>query len=90
MVLLTITSSILRALDLRQGEEATADEVATPEPSLVAPEVGRPISHGQVLDLWRQRRAEGDDSFSLETLLSGSRVYVPPPPPKPEPVGASR
>ncbi|RDA88577.1 hypothetical protein CP532_5836 [Ophiocordyceps camponoti-leonardi (nom. inval.)] len=43
--------------------------------------VGKPISHGQVVDLWTRLRP----SCSLEKLLQGSRVYVEPPPPKPEP-----
>ncbi|KUI72449.1 hypothetical protein VM1G_07529 [Cytospora mali] len=55
------------------------------EPSLDEPEVGKPISHGQIVHLWKQSKAHHAGSFSLETLLRGARIYVPPPPPKPEP-----
>jgi hypothetical protein len=57
------------------------------EPSLADPKIGNPISHGQVLDIWRNWKSHDESCPSLETLLQGSRVYIPPPPPKPEPVG---
>ncbi|KAG5970015.1 hypothetical protein E4U55_001875 [Claviceps digitariae] len=61
----------------------------TSEPSLTDPAVGNPISHGQILDLWKALNTDQDQghqaSPSLEQLLRGSRVYCPPPPPKPEP-----
>ncbi|PQE07930.1 vacuolar ER assembly Vma12 protein [Rutstroemia sp. NJR-2017a WRK4] len=55
------------------------------EPSLADPKIGNPISHGQVLDIWRNWKSHDELCPSLETLLQGSRVYIPPPPPKPEP-----
>ncbi|PQE19346.1 ATPase vacuolar ER assembly factor Vma12 protein [Rutstroemia sp. NJR-2017a BVV2] len=55
------------------------------EPSLADPKIGNPISHGQVLDIWRNWKSHDESCPSLETLLQGSRVYIPPPPPKPEP-----
>ncbi|KZL82628.1 vacuolar h+-atpase assembly protein [Colletotrichum incanum] len=55
------------------------------EPTLEKPAVGNPITHGQILELWKDLRSEGIDGFSLEGLLRGARVYTPPPPPKPEP-----
>ncbi|KAF5518009.1 hypothetical protein CGCA056_v010322 [Colletotrichum aenigma] len=64
----------------------TEDDTSTPEePSLDEPAVGNPITHSQVLDLWRNLKQEEVDGFSLESLLRGAKVYIPPPPPKPEP-----
>ncbi|EFX05226.1 hypothetical protein CMQ_3295 [Grosmannia clavigera kw1407] len=77
--------------------EAAAIAIATAsssEPSLDAPAVGKPISHGQVVDLWEiLKRNESTDEATdaaaapttLEALLVGAKVYVPPPSPKPEP-----
>ncbi|KAG6001064.1 hypothetical protein E4U21_004707 [Claviceps maximensis] len=56
----------------------------TSDPSLRDPAVGNPISHGQIVDLWKTLNRD-QPSHSLEQLLRGSRVYSPPPPPKPEP-----
>ncbi|KHO00588.1 ATPase, vacuolar ER assembly factor, Vma12 [Metarhizium album ARSEF 1941] len=58
---------------------------ADSEPSLSHPSVGRPISSGQVVDLWRKLRVVRSTNHSLEELLRGSQVYIPPPPPKPQP-----
>ncbi|KAK4124448.1 hypothetical protein N657DRAFT_655682 [Parathielavia appendiculata] len=55
------------------------------EPSLKDPTVGNPISHLQVVDLWSALKVAGAGRWSLEVLLKGSKVYVPPPPPKAEP-----
>ncbi|KAG6052148.1 hypothetical protein E4U39_003771 [Claviceps sp. Clav50 group G5] len=55
------------------------------EPSLKDPAVGKPISHGQVLDLWKSLNDDHQTRPSLELLLRGSQVYSPPPPPKSEP-----
>src|SRR4051812_13096141 len=49
------------------------------EPSLSAPKLGDPISHGQVIDLWKEMKARSPSPKTLELLLRGSRVYVPPP-----------
>jgi len=62
------------------------EEKGFTEPSLKDPKVGNPISHGQVIDLSRQLKAQGLSPCRLETLLKGAKVYVPPPPPKKEPV----
>lgn len=96
MVLLTMTPSILEVLALetpkRQQPAQTDDEttgssqVGAEEPSLKNPSVGNPISHSQIVDLWRNLKSQGDSAPSLEQLLRGASVYVPPPPPKPEPV----
>ncbi|KAK4250061.1 endoplasmic reticulum-based factor for assembly of V-ATPase-domain-containing protein [Corynascus novoguineensis] len=55
------------------------------KPSLGEPAVGNPISHSQVVDLWKALRKAGHGEYTLEMLLKGSKVYVPPPPSKPEP-----
>ncbi|KAL3952058.1 hypothetical protein ACCO45_013775 [Purpureocillium lilacinum] len=91
MVLLTMTPSIVDGLrkveaehnDSRHAVAHTEDAsaAASSGPSLEDPAVGKPISHGQIVDLWQKLRP----SSSLEQLLQGARVYIPPPPPKPEP-----
>lgn len=91
MVLLTITPSIvegLMSLPDRPEEEREDDATETQtEPQLAEPAVGKPISHGQIVGLWKSlKSSEQSPSYSLEHLLSGSHVYVAPPPPKPEPV----
>ncbi|EFZ00735.1 endoplasmic reticulum-based factor for assembly of V-ATPase [Metarhizium robertsii] len=99
MVLLTMTASIvdglaqldgmLSAEDMQQGTTGDAahdgHQQTDREPSLNPPSVGKPISHQQIVDIWKKLRANHNASYSLEELLRGSQVYVPPPPPKPEP-----
>ncbi|KAM5364283.1 hypothetical protein ACJZ2D_011592 [Fusarium nematophilum] len=98
MVLLTMTSSIVEALAILPSEQPEAidtsddddSETSTPskdtqEPPLDDPEIGKPISHGQIVDLWKKLRAQGDSTYPLEQLLRGATIYTPPPPPKPEP-----
>ena len=89
MVLLTMTAPVVEALKLRQStatDDAEAPDAsaatASKEPSLEEPAVGKPISHGQIVDLWKSKVSD----HSLEQLLRGSQVYIPPPPPKKEPV----
>lgn len=92
MVLLTITPSIAEALKKRAeaaGDSAKEEELPDGEPNLENPSVGDPISHDQIIDLWRNLRCHGRWDFRLESLLRGAKVYVAPPPPKAEPVGAS-
>lgn len=96
MVLLTMTSSIVEAIvttneglsrDARSPEvDGKVETDAQAEPSLDEPAVGKPISHDQILHQWKQLKENNMGSFSLESLLRGARVYMPPPPPKPEPV----
>ena len=94
MVLLTMTASIvdglrkLEAADERhddRGADKDGPSTHDSEPSLKDPAVGNPISHGQIVDLWKALQKQHPSS-SLEKLLQGARVYIPPPPPKPEPV----
>ncbi|KAI0995364.1 hypothetical protein K3495_g12818 [Podosphaera aphanis] len=56
------------------------------EPDLARPKVGNPIAHWQVIDLSTAMKSQSLNSYSLECLLRGSSIYVPPPPPKPEKV----
>ncbi|KAH7159631.1 endoplasmic reticulum-based factor for assembly of V-ATPase-domain-containing protein [Dactylonectria estremocensis] len=96
MVLLTMTPSIVEALTLhatpkrpapaqKDDETTPSPQVTTDEPSLDEPTIGKPISHGQIVDLWRNLKSQGDSAHSLEQLLRGANVYISPPPPKPEP-----
>ncbi|KAL1899275.1 hypothetical protein Cpir12675_001559 [Ceratocystis pirilliformis] len=92
MVLLTITPTIVEALEklpLKEQKEVqtnntTQSVVLPPQPDITCPTEGQPIAHQQVLKLWEEIPGHGITGFSLEKLLQGSRVYIPPPPPKPE------
>jgi hypothetical protein len=92
MVLLTMTAAIVAAV-----EEYTAvpvKEASHPdEPSLTNPVVGNPISHGQILDVHKalnKLRIGSVDAAqappTLDGLLRGAQIYIPPPKPKAEPV----
>ncbi|CAG7554748.1 unnamed protein product [Fusarium equiseti] len=97
MVLLTMTSSIVEALatveptetpenEDHDSENETQESSQPPnEPSLEDPQIGKPISHGQIVDLWKRSKAQDNTNYTLEQLLRGASVYIPPPPPKPEP-----
>lgn len=97
MVLLTMTASIvdgLTKLDGLQGPKDSQKSIQNEgqrkeddDPSLDEPTIGNPITHGQIIDIWKKLQASQQTSYSLEELLRGSQVYIPPPPPKPEPVG---
>ncbi|KAI5863837.1 endoplasmic reticulum-based factor for assembly of V-ATPase-domain-containing protein [Durotheca rogersii] len=92
MVLLTMTASIVEALEKFSGasnDDATERDDANSstgnqDPSLRGPAVGNPIAHGQIIDIWKRSRSEGHGT-RLEDLLRGATIYIPPPPPKPEP-----
>ena len=56
------------------------------EPSLSDPKPGNPISHGQIIDLWRATQAQNVLSTTLDVLMRGSRIYITPSEPKQEPV----
>jgi hypothetical protein len=55
------------------------------EPSLSEPALGKPISHGQIIDISKKLKELELSPYHLDILLRGSKIYVPPPPPKPEP-----
>ncbi|KAK8095963.1 hypothetical protein PG999_013985 [Apiospora kogelbergensis] len=97
MVLLTMTSSIVEAVEILQepegaqtirdstpqeAPEQAATTAVSSEPSLAEATVGKPISHGQIIDLWKQLQSQGHSQYSLEGLLRGANVYIPPPPPE--------
>lgn len=93
MVLLTMTPSIVEALQTlnaapqeRQRGAVKALRQCHEEPPLKDPAVGKPVSHSQIVDIWSSLTDAGYKSFTLEMLLRGSKIYVPPPAPKPQPV----
>jgi hypothetical protein len=98
MVLLTMTPTILGALTkvqrLHDDDEPRADKESSTksisEPSLLQPEIGKPISHNQILTLSKQLKANSLEPYHLDILLCSSKVYIPPPRPKPEPVSDSQ
>ncbi|RYP68047.1 hypothetical protein DL771_006888 [Monosporascus sp. 5C6A] len=72
--------------DIPEREEINAESKDDKDgPSLEDAAVGKPISHGQIIDIWKKLKARGDSDITLERLLRGAAVYAPPPPPKPEP-----
>ncbi|KAI1372112.1 endoplasmic reticulum-based factor for assembly of V-ATPase-domain-containing protein [Hypoxylon crocopeplum] len=94
MVLLTITPSVVEALkrldetstdNIIECDESGSDSTTNREPSLKDPSVGKPISHGQIIDIWMRLKNENENNIKLEELLRGATVYVPRLPPKPEP-----
>ncbi|CAJ2509306.1 Uu.00g143320.m01.CDS01 [Anthostomella pinea] len=86
-----MTASIVEALKLLENRSDSnfqpnkSDSTATKEPSLDDPALGKPISHGQIIDTWEHFKSTGHDEITLEGLLGGASIYVPPPPQKPEP-----
>ncbi|GAB1317495.1 hypothetical protein MFIFM68171_07705 [Madurella fahalii] len=88
MVLLTMTPSIVEGLQTWNGLSRPQQEKFpwwSEKPPLELAAVGNPISHSQVVGLWMALKGVGNREYSLEKLLKGSMVYVPPPPLKPEP-----
>ncbi|ELQ35121.1 hypothetical protein OOU_Y34scaffold00726g81 [Pyricularia oryzae Y34] len=91
MVLLTITPQISDAIQAwKAAEPDDSLRCDDGEPNLDGAEVGNPITHAQVIDLRNKLKSKGNMEYTLENLLVGSRVYLPPPPPKPEPVSSPR
>jgi hypothetical protein len=90
MVLLTMTPSIVEGLHTlnraAHGRQATTRPQGDDEPSLGDPAIGNPVSHSQVVDMWKDLKDARHGEYTLEMLLKGANVYVPPPAPKPEPV----
>lgn len=93
MVLLTMTTSIVEAIetldkktvvDVHRREDTKPESDS--EPALQNAAIGNPITHDRILDIWQQLRGGEGTDFTLEKLLRGATVYIPPPPPKPEPV----
>lgn len=103
MVLLTMTPSIVDALKQVDEQHEAGGQHKADEPgndagqdqssdaaasSSTEPVVGNPISHSDILSLYKKLSASetSEPKYSLEQLLRGSQVYISPPPPKPEPV----
>lgn len=90
MVLLTMTPFIVGAISTSKDIGIEVHRQSQPssgaEPSLQDPAIGKPISHGQIVQLWKLLKHHDAQSYTLENLLWGARVYVPPAPAKPEPV----
>jgi hypothetical protein len=71
---------------IRDGGKEKEGNSKSAEPSLSDPKVGNPISHGQVIDLSNELKSRGISPRTLDVLLRGAGIYVPPPKPKPKPV----
>lgn len=93
MVLLIITPTIVSALE--RLPESSREQLGLP-----APQLNEPISHDQLITLSRKlsscsfedkgtSQTDAEDqtpSYTLNDLVRGTSVYIPPPAPKPEPV----
>ncbi|KAL2849457.1 endoplasmic reticulum-based factor for assembly of V-ATPase-domain-containing protein [Aspergillus pseudoustus] len=91
MVRLIATPSILSALEAIPT--FSREELNLPDTL----DLGNPVSHDQIIRIsryFRDKRGPNDDpatfksedrSFDLDSLLRGTKVYIPPPPPKPQP-----
>ncbi|RDW68065.1 hypothetical protein BP6252_09461 [Coleophoma cylindrospora] len=77
------------AAPTREQRDATENTIQSEQDKLDEltrnPEVGNPISHGQILEISRNLKLQGVTLFSLDVLLRGSKVYIAPPKPKAEP-----
>ncbi|KAL1843603.1 hypothetical protein VTJ49DRAFT_886 [Mycothermus thermophilus] len=89
MVLLTMTPSIVEGLQ-KLGQTDHGQNPTTRlrerdgEPPLEDAAIGNPISHPQIVHIWRSLQTAGHKHYTLEALLKASMVYVPPPPPRPQ------
>ncbi|PSN64381.1 hypothetical protein BS50DRAFT_636572 [Corynespora cassiicola Philippines] len=104
MVLLTMTPAAVRALT-KAAQLAPDDLEKlqlSADPLLAEPKAGNAVSHGQLIGLSKllkkhasevaKAEAETDGEpldCTLESLLRGSQIYIPPPPPKKEPASQS-
>jgi hypothetical protein len=92
MVLLTMTPRIVTGLQSLSRAGNSQKAATRPqncnghEPSLEDPAIGKPVSHSQIVGIWKALNDIGHKDYTLEELLKGSKVYVPPPAPKSEPV----
>ncbi|KAI1249401.1 hypothetical protein MGN70_009014 [Eutypa lata] len=83
-----MTASIVEAIETLDEETVNSESetILNDEPSLQNPIIGNPISHSQIIDIWKKlKKQENNNGSSLEGLLTGAMVYIPPLPPKPEP-----
>ncbi|PCH03611.1 ATPase, vacuolar ER assembly factor, Vma12 [Penicillium occitanis (nom. inval.)] len=79
MVLLTTTPLIAKALN--ELSPSTRLDLKLPE---TIPSTGAPISHDHLISLCKAVTKQKNE-YTLNLLLKGTKVYIPPPPPKPEP-----
>ena len=92
MVLLTMTPRVVTGLQSLSRAGNSQKAATQPrnsddhEPSLEDPAIGYPVSHSQIVDIWKSLNDIGHKDYTMEELLKGSKVYVPPPAPKSEPV----
>jgi hypothetical protein len=107
MVRITMTAAMVAAIE----RCAAIDKEALPlvhrehDPPLDNPEIGQPISHGQVTEISRYFKKlvetggavgsalldEGNTPmYHMDQLLKSSKVYMEPPMPKQEPVSGVR
>ena len=96
MVLLTMTVASVAAVQecAKLGLRDVVESKSPTEPSLENPQVGKPISRGQLVGIFRslERHYQSTNGvgievhYHLEELLRGSKIYIPPAPPKKEPV----
>lgn len=84
MVLLVTTRRILSAIEAIPSSRRK--DLDLPE----SPGLNAAISHDQLIGLSRYLKSSLEDGdrtpWTLNSLLRGTKVYVPPPPKKPEPV----
>ncbi|KAJ4293048.1 hypothetical protein N0V88_005712 [Collariella sp. IMI 366227] len=82
-----MTPSVVEGLQKLDGisHSSQGGDAPSLEDLLEDAAVGKPISHAQVVDLWKALKQAGHVKFTLEMLLKGSNIYAPPPPPKPQP-----
>ncbi|KAG9248239.1 endoplasmic reticulum-based factor for assembly of V-ATPase-domain-containing protein [Calycina marina] len=66
------------------GGMATEEKKLFSELPLLSRKEGSPISHGEIVDLWKAMRGMSC-TMALDELMRGSRTYVPAPKQKPEP-----
>ena len=105
MVQLLMTQGIINAIGTCERLQVEGWPLApiANESSLKQATMGRPISHGQIIDISKLLRtsygrdrlkeletADGSFKFGLEDLLRGSKVYVEPPKPRTPPVSTHR
>jgi len=92
MVLFAMTPTIVGAV--KKYNVVKQDVTNTDnEPSLESPAIGKPISHGQIIDIHKSLSnvhsdiaSPADKPYHLNDLLRGAQIYVPPPKPTAQPV----
>jgi len=86
-----MTTAIVAAVEEyneKNKNEEDKTKVAEPFTNLLDPEIGKPISHEEVLAIAKCLKTHKEEAtkYRLDHLLRGSGVYIPPPKPKAEKV----